>query len=331
MNQAARDRRSGSKIPLMFLEHFGLRERPFGKSPDPRFLFPAAAHAEALARLEFAAEEREISLLTGEIGCGKTTLIRALVDRVEGKLTPLLIHHPRLTADELILTLLRQLEIQPAGDHPARLDQLQNKVYELHQAGRPLLLIVDEAQLIPKRAVFDELRLLSNFQLDDDNLLAILLVGQPELRLRLQRPALAPLAQRIALRYHVGALSAEETRSLIRHRLETAGGDPGLLGDAAAAAVHRHSGGVPRLINTLCALALLDAFADDSATIELRHVETAAGELAGESQAAGSTLPVVSGADRPARTPLPRRGRSRPRPPAAPFTRKRGRPRNIAG
>lgn len=317
----------------MFLEHFGLRERPFGKSPDPRFLFPAPAHAEALARLEFAAEEREIALLTGEIGCGKTTLIRALVDRVEGKLTPLLIHHPRLTADELILTLLRQLDLQPAGDHPGRLDQLQNKVYELHQAGRPLLLIVDEAQLIPKRAVFDELRLLSNFQLDDDNLLAILLVGQPELRLRLQRPALAPLAQRIALRYHVGALSAEETQSLIQHRLAVAGGDPGLLSEAAAAAVHRHSGGVPRLINTLCALALLDAFADDSTRIELHHVETAAAELAGESQPSAPTLrtPHESTPAAATHASLPRRSRVRPRPPTAPFTRKRGRPRKVAG
>ncbi len=315
----------------MFLQHFGLHERPFGKSPDPRFLFASPAHAEALARLEFAAEEREISLLTGEIGCGKTTLIRALVDRVEGKLTPLLIHHPRLTADELILTLLRQLDLQPAADHPARLDQLQSKVYELHQGGRPLLLIVDEAQLIPQRAVFDELRLLSNFQLDDDNLLAILLVGQPELRTRLQRPALAPLAQRIALRYHVGALLAEETRALIRHRLETAGGNPGLISDAAAQAVHRHSGGVPRLINTLCALALLDAFADDSATIELRHIETAAGELAGEHSAVEAASPIATGTAQPKRALLPRRGQTKPRPPAAPFTRKRGRPRKIAG
>jgi type II secretory pathway predicted ATPase ExeA len=279
----------------MFLEHFGLKERPFGKSPDPRFLYPAPAHEEALARLEYAVEERDIMLLTGEIGCGKTTLTRALVDRLEGQITPVLIHNPRISAAELITALLRHLELDPAGDPLARLEQLQQQAFNLHQAGKPILLIIDEAQLIPERAVFDEIRLLTNFQLDDDNLLSVMLVGQPELRTRLQRPALAPLAQRLGMRYHLGPLDAKQTREMIRFRLETAGGDPGLITPEAAAAVHRATGGIPRLINTLCALSLLGAFGDSATRVEEIHVLAAAEEMGlGESAPAAPPAPMAS-------------------------------------
>ncbi len=309
----------------MFLEHFGLKERPFGKSPDPKFLFLAPTHAEALARLEFGVEEREILLLTGEIGGGKTTLIRALVDRLGDKVTPVLIHNPRLTAPELLLAITRQLEIPEAPDALGRLERLQRRVLELHEHGRPLMLIVDEAQLLPEKAVFDELRLLTNFQLDDDNLLSVLLVGQPELRERLREPDLAALAQRIAVRHHLDPLDAAQTAELIRFRLETAGGDPALVTPEAAAAIHRFSSGIPRLINTLCALALLDAFGRDETRVGAASVRSAAEELGLAAPVPPRPLPPA------AREPLPGLLRRRGRPPVklalAPTPRKRGRKR----
>ena len=262
----------------MFEEHFGLAAKPFGKTPDPSFLYESPQHKEALARLEYAVEEKELALLTGDIGSGKTTLSRALIDRVGEQRPVVLLINPRLTPTQLLRQIASNLGITPPRFRHEILDALHTKLYELYEAKREPVLIIDEAQLIPSKATFDEIRLLTNFQLDDQNLLSVVLIGQPELSARLDREAYAPLRQRIGLRYALGPLTAEETREYIEHRIRVAGGARNPFSDEAMEEIHLVSGGIPRLINTLATTALLDAFGEDAETIDPARVAAAARE-----------------------------------------------------
>src|SRR3954468_21147129 len=191
----------------MFEEFFGLTTKPFGKTPDPGFLYESAQHGEALARLEYAVEEKELSLLVGEIGAGKTTLSRALIDRIGDARPVILLINPRLTPAQLLRSIASGLGLTPARFRNDLLDQIHGKLFELYEEKREPVLIIDEAQLIPTKATFDEIRLLTNFQLDDQNLLSVLLIGQPELDTRLDRHAYAALRQRIGMRYALGPLT----------------------------------------------------------------------------------------------------------------------------
>src|SRR5436190_2398407 len=195
----------------MFEEHFGLASKPFGKTPDPGFLYESPQHREALARLEYAVEEKDLALLVGDIGSGKTTLSRALIDRIGETRPVILLINPRLTPTQLLRSIASGLGQQPARYRNDLLDQIHTRLFELYEAGREPVLIIDEAQLIPTKSTFDEIRLLTNFQLDDQNLLSVLLIGQPELEARLDRSHYAPLRQRIGMRYRLGPLSLEET------------------------------------------------------------------------------------------------------------------------
>ncbi len=262
----------------MFEEFFGFSAKPFGKTPDPSFLFESRQHREALARLEYAVEEKELALLVGDIGSGKTTLSRALMDRIAETRPVVLLINPRLTPVQLLRSIARGLELEPARFRNELLDQLHTRLYELYQSGREPVLIIDEAQLIPSKATFDEIRLLTNFQLDDQNLLSVVLVGQPELEVRLDREAYAPLRQRIGMRYSLGPLSLQETIDYIEHRIRVAGGARNPFSEGAMAEMHALSGGVPRLINTLATTALLDAFGEDAESIEPACVLAAARE-----------------------------------------------------
>ena len=262
----------------MFESHFGLSAKPFGKTPDPSFLYESDQHREALARLEYAVEEKELALLTGDIGSGKTTLSRALIDRI-GEARPIvLLINPRLTPTQLLRAIATGLGIEPPRMRNDLLDRLHTKLYELYEAKREPVLIIDEAQLIPSKATFDEIRLLTNFQLDDQNLLSVLLVGQPELEARLDRDAYKPLRQRIGMRYALGPLSLEETIHYIDHRIRIAGGTRNPFSRAAMEEIHTLSGGIPRLINTLATTALLDAYGEDAETIDPARVASAARE-----------------------------------------------------
>ncbi|MGC8763386.1 MAG: ExeA family protein [Acidobacteriota bacterium] len=262
----------------MYKAFYGLKERPFGKTPDPRFLYLAPRYEEALARLEYAVEEREIAVLTGEIGCGKTTLSRALMDRNERDRFVLVVN-PRLTPFQLLRELALRLEVPPGPNRADLLDALSDRLLELHEEGRGAVLVVDEAQLIPGKATFDEIRLLSNFQLDTENLLAILLLGQPELRRRLRHPAYRALRQRVGMWYHLDGLTEEETAAYVAHRLRVAGGDGEVFTPAALSAVHRFTGGVPRLVNNLCTNALLLGFEREERPVTETTVRDAAGEM----------------------------------------------------
>lgn len=262
----------------MFESFFGLAAKPFGKTPDPSFLYESRQHREALARLEYSVDEKELALLTGDIGSGKTTLSRALIDRVGEARPVVLLINPRLTPTQLLRSIARGLEIEPARFRNDLLDQLHTRLYELYEERREPVLIIDEAQLIPSKGTFDEIRLLTNFQLDDQNLLSVVLIGQPELAARLDRDAYEPLRQRIGMRYSLGPLSLEETVEYIEHRIRVAGGARNPFSATAMEEIHSLSGGVPRLINTLCTTALLDAFGEDAETIDPMRIASAARE-----------------------------------------------------
>src|SRR5687768_2096039 len=262
----------------MFEEFFGLATKPFGKTPDPSFLYESRQHREALARLEYSVDEKELALLTGDIGSGKTTLSRALIDRLGEARPVILLINPRLTPTQLLRAIARGMGIEPARFRNDLLDQLHTRLYELYEEKREPVLMIDEAQLIPSKATFDEIRLLTNFQLDDQNLLSVVLIGQPELDARLDREAYKPLRQRIGLRYSLGPLELEETIEYIEHRIRTAGGTRNPFSREAMEEIHAVSGGIPRLINTLATTSLLDAFGEDAEVIEVARVASAAQE-----------------------------------------------------
>lgn len=262
----------------MYKSFYGLKERPFGKTPDPKFLYLAPPHEEALARLQYAVEEREIAVMTGDIGSGKTTLSRALMDRNE-KDRFVMIVNPRLTPVQLLRELALRLEIEPPRLRCDLVDALSDRLYELHESGRGVVLIVDEAQLIPGKATFDEIRLLSNFQLDDQNLIAIILIGQPELRRRLMHPSYRALRQRVGMWYELDRLSEEETLSYVQHRLGIAGGDGDIFSQEAVKVVFEMTSGVPRLINNLCTNALLVGYGKEKRPVDAALIREAASEI----------------------------------------------------
>jgi type II secretory pathway predicted ATPase ExeA len=262
----------------MFEEHFGFTTKPFGKTPDPAFLYESDQHKEALARIEYAVEEKELALLVGDIGSGKTTLSRALIDRIGDSRPVILLINPRLTPTQLLRSVAAGLGLEVSKFRNTLLDQIHNRLFELYESKREPVLIIDEAQLIPTKATFDEIRLLTNFQLDDQNLLSVILIGQPELQTRIDRDAYKALRQRIGMRYFLGPLTLEDTVHYIDHRIRIAGGSRNPFSDEAMQQIHELSGGVPRVINTLATTALLDAFGEDEETVEPARVAAAARE-----------------------------------------------------
>ncbi len=269
--------RNGNAVALvhtMYEEFYGLREKPFNRTPDPRFLYESSKHAEALARLQHAVEEQDFVLLTGEIGSGKTTLSRALIDLLNGAYHPALIINPRLSPSQLLRTVALRLGMNDTGRYRHDiLEGINARLYELYEGGRKPVLLIDEAQLIPGPATFEELRLLTNFQLDDRNLMALVLMGQTELKERLDRRPYRALRQRIGMQYHLGPLNREETRGYVLHRLKVAGRDAPLFDDAALSALFEHSGGIPRRINVLAGNALIEGFGRGSEMIGADIVE----------------------------------------------------------
>jgi len=264
----------------MYLEHFGLARKPFSKTPDPEFLFPSRQHAEALARLSHALEEREVAVLTGEVGAGKTTLSRALVDAFADRCRFSFVIHPALPPAQLLGAVAEGFGLPPERRKAAAFSALAEHVARLDAEGTFAVVVIDEAQLLPGRAAFDELRLLTNLSADDRALVGLVLIGQPELRESLRDRGGEAFAQRVGVAYHVGALDQEETGRYLAHRLAVAGRAEPLFDAEAVAAVHRHSGGVPRRVNQVAASALLEGFAREGARITAEVVEAAAADLA---------------------------------------------------
>lgn len=262
----------------MFREFFGMKVRPFGKTPNPTFLYESGQHREALARLEYAVDEKDLALLVGDVGSGKTTLSRALIDRVGDTRPIVLLINPLLSPSQLLRSIAAGLGLAPKYFRSDLLDQIYTRLYELYEEGREPIVIIDEAQLIPKKATFEEIRLLTNFQLDDQNLMTVILIGQPELDERLAHRAYRALRQRIGIRYTLSSLDEAETIDYIAHRIRIAGGESNPFTIEAMKAIHRFSEGVPRLINTLATTALLDAFGDEAPIIDEPRIIAAAKE-----------------------------------------------------
>jgi len=264
----------------MFEEFYGLRTKPFSKTPDPRFLFLSRSHEEALARLQYAVEEKELVLLTGDVGCGKTTLTRALMDMLGPQYNVINIINPILTPAQFLRTIAMRMEIDIPTNHKADLlDAIYNKVYQDYESGISHVIIIDEAQLIPARETFEEIRLLTNFQLDYTNLISLILVGQTDLRNRLNHKTFMPLKQRIGLFYHLGPISEAELPEYVMYRLRMSGREDMLFTSRALELLYKYSGGVPRVINSLATSSLLDGYVREARVIDEVLIDEAAREL----------------------------------------------------
>jgi len=264
----------------MYEGFYGLSAKCFSKTPDPAFLYHSKNHAEALARLQYAVEEREFVLLTGEIGSGKTTLSRALIDSLDESYRPVLIINPRLSPAQFLRTLARKLGVQgPKFFKNDLLEQINERLYLFHEEEVCPVVIIDEAQLIPGKDTFEEIRLLTNYQLDDMNLLALVLIGQTELRDRLRRPAYQALRQRIGMVFHLVPLDEPETGEYLRHRLKIAGREEPLFDTGAAQAIFKYSRGIPRIINTIATGSLLSGLGAGSDIVSSGIIEDVVQDL----------------------------------------------------
>ena len=284
----------------MYLSFFGLNEKPFAITPDPRYLYLSERHAEALAHLLYGINEAGgFVQLTGEVGTGKTTIVRSLLAQTPKNAEVALILNPRMTAPEFLLTICEEIGIgvADASTHSLKdlVDVLSRYLLRAHAAGRRVVLVVDEAQnLAPE--VLEQVRLLTNLETNTQKLLQIILIGQPELRELLARNELRQLAQRITGRYHLHPLSREETAAYVRHRLRVAGATTDIFSARAHSALYRLSAGVPRVINVICDRALLGGYSMDRHRVTASIVRDAAAEVFGK-RVAPHWLPwVVAGA-----------------------------------
>ena len=261
----------------MYLTFYGLSEKPFNTTPDPKFLYMSPGHREALAQLLYGTQERKgFIVLTGKVGTGKTTLLHTLCQRLNGQSAFSFVVNSTLRFDELLEYVLEDLGIAKGGDSRAqRLISLNNFLIERERAGQNTILIIDEAQNLDA-ATLEQIRLLSNFETPTNKLLQILLVGQPELKAKLDLPELRQLKQRVGLRCQIPPLTLEETRAYIRTRLRIAGAkDLGLFSDEAVVRLSAYSGGIPRVINTVCDHCLLFGYADQKRRISRQIVNQA--------------------------------------------------------
>ena len=268
----------------MYEEYWGLKEPPFDNSPNPKFLYLSPEHEEALLRLMYAVRQRKgCGMLTGEYGCGKTTLSRALIQRLEAERYEIgLLTNPSWTAVEFLSEILYQLGVETEDKtKPELLHRLNDAFFRNYRAGRDSVIIVDEAQLIADDGVFEELRLLMNFQTDDRFLVTILLIGSPELTQRVRR--LKHLDQRIAIRYHLNTLDDRHTANYIAHRLKMAGQEKPIFTEAAVKLVFDFTRGTPREINNLCDIALLVGYSKKASEIDDKIVAGAIKDMVGVS------------------------------------------------
>jgi general secretion pathway protein A len=269
----------------MYLEYYGLAEPPFSITPDPRFVFLSERHRDALAHLLFGIDKGGgggFVQLTGEVGTGKTTLSRLLLEQLPDNARVALVLNPRLSPTELLEAICEELHIDiegrnARGSPKALVDALNAHLLDAYAQGLRVVLVIDEAQNLSVEAL-EQVRLLTNLETDTQKLLQVILLGQPELRDMLARPDLRQLAQRITARFHLTPLAAAETEAYLRHRYVVAGGQRFPFDRAAVQRLHALSGGVPRLINVLAERALLAGYARDLATLDRRTVDRAAAE-----------------------------------------------------
>ncbi|MEX0733934.1 MAG: AAA family ATPase [Steroidobacteraceae bacterium] len=269
----------------MYTSFFGLNEKPFAITPDPRYLYLSERHTEALAHLAYGVSEAGGFIqLTGEVGTGKTTVLRSLLLQLPPHCDVALILNPRVTPAEFLLAICDELHVQvpeqSAGSVKTLVDLLTHYLLDAHCRGRRTVLMVDEAQNLDAD-VLEQVRLLTNLETTTQKLLQIILIGQPELRAVLAKPELRQLAQRVTGRYHLEALRRRETLAYIRHRSRVAGATRDLFTPGAQREIHRLSGGVPRIINVISDRALLGGYTQDEHEATGKLVRRAASEVYG--------------------------------------------------
>ena len=271
----------------MYLQHFGLEQQPFQLTPDADFLYLSKAHNRAKSYMEYTVWNRDgFVVITGEIGSGKTTLIQQLLRSVDENVLIARIYQTQLNEIEFFQAILHELGLDPFKAGKVELiSMLNNFLLEQYAEGRQVILIVDEAQNLSKR-VLEELRMLTGMETDEDRILNLILVGQPELKNLLDAPGMEQLSQRIRFRFHLAALEEDDIHNYVDHRLEVAGLDknksgsiPKIIKDECIPVIYRYTGGIPRLINSLCDTALICAFVENKKTVTAKIIEEAVNEL----------------------------------------------------
>ncbi len=268
----------------MYLEFFDLQQTPFSITPDPEFVYLSQKHEESLAHLIYGVTRgggAGFVQLTGEVGTGKTTISRLFLQKLPADTQAALILNPNITPIELLENIFKEFKLSTRGMKGklnAMVEKLNEYLLQWWSEGKNTLVIIDEAQSIP-RDTLEQLRLLTNLETDQQKLLQIILIGQPELKQLMQRKDLRQLAQRITSRFHLQPLSKTETQAYIHHRIAVSGGAKDLISNHAINPIYQQTTGIPRLINVLCDRALLVAFAAESKTISPKHVKQAIAEV----------------------------------------------------
>ena len=266
---------------MSYLDHFKLKEQPFRLTPDPDFLYWSKQHARAKAYMESTIWLADgFVVITGEIGSGKTTLLQSFLTELEDDVVYAVVSQTQLTPTEFLQAVLTEFGFKPFKKRKVELlDMLNMFLIEQYSNGKKVVLVVDEAQNLTRK-VLEEIRLMSGIETHKEKVLRIILAGQPELKETLESPNLKQLVQRVRLRFHIGPLDSREMREYIKHRLKVAGCETDdLFADNTYDSIHRYSGGVPRLINTLCDTALLCAFADEKHAVSAEDIMAAVAEL----------------------------------------------------
>ena len=266
----------------MYLEFFGISDKPFQITPDTRFLYLTPRHRDGLAHLLYGADEAGgFILLTGEVGTGKTMLCRSVLEQMPEHVNVALILNPRQSSKELIASICDELNIpyrRSTTSLKYLVDRLNLYLLKQHAQGKRTVLVIDEAQNL-RAEVLEQIRLLTNLEVATQKLLQIILIGQPELQAILARPELRQLTQRITARFHLTPLSKEETALYIQHRLQIVGFKGELFSKGAVSMVHQLSGGVPRLVNNICERSMMGAYGANVHRIDKNLVRNAAGEV----------------------------------------------------
>lgn len=278
------DRASFNRLILsvVYLDFFGLTEQPFSIAPNPNYLFLSDRHKEALAHLTYGlGDAGGFVLLTGEVGTGKTTVTRRMLDSIGEETQVALVLNPSLSELELLASICDELRIRYKKSEATLknlTDKIKNRLLKNHSLDKRTMLVIDEAQHL-SAAVLEQLRLLTNLETNQRKLLQIILVGQPELQHLLRRNELRQLAQRITARYHLMPLNEAEVFAYVKHRLYIAGTQDALFDNGAIKKIHELTGGIPRLINLLCERALMGAFANSQKRVNKSMISTAALEI----------------------------------------------------
>jgi len=264
----------------MYHQFFGFKEPPFNLTPNSKYFFDSAKHTEALSTLLYAINERKgFCVVTGNIGSGKTTVCRKLINQLDANTQTALITNTHLSAKDLLTSIMDDLEIEYDRGSKSRLHaQLNEYLINQLMKNNNVVLIIDEAQNLTP-SVLEEVRMLSNLETENEKLLQIVFLGQPELKQKLAMPKLEQLRQRIAVYFHLTPLSEEDTRNYILHRLHVASDNgKNIFTEDAIMAVYKFSNGVPRLINQICDSSLLSAYIYEKKQVDLRIVQEAIGE-----------------------------------------------------